>query len=187
MKRVSLAVSRRYASALLDVALQATSPGMPESLRREMRGALALLAEHKALADVLGHPTIPAERKKQVVASVWSEERASSLFKRFMDLLVDHDRVGLLSAIEASFSTQWNEHRNVSPAEVVSAVALQPAQIAAISAALESMTGRGVEIQSDVEPALLGGVLVRMGGRSYDGTVRGRLGALRQRLAGGPS
>jgi F-type H+-transporting ATPase subunit delta len=185
MKRVSLPVARRYASALLDVALQGASPAEAESVRRDIRGALELLAEHKSLAGVLAHPAIPSEKKAQVVAAVWTEARASRVFGRFMALLVEHGRVQLLPAIEASYSAQWNERRNVALAQVVSAVALQPAQVAAIAGVLESVTTRGVEIESRLDPEMLGGVLVRVGGRSYDGTVRGRLRALRERLAGG--
>ncbi len=185
MKRVSLAVARRFASALLDVALQGPGGDMPETIRQEMRQALGVLADHKNLADVLGHPTLPVDRKKQIVAEVWGGPRSSVLFRRFMELLVDRKHVGLLPVIEASFSALWNEHRNVTLAEVVSAVTLPPTQVEAIAGALESVAARGVEIRAGLDPTLLGGVLVRMGGRSYDGTVRGRLMALRERLAKG--
>lgn len=182
MKTVSLAVARRYARALLDIALQ---DGSAESLRDELRAAAALLSEHKDLAAAMTHPAISHERKANVAAAVWSEGRASALLRRLMGLLVEHDRVDLLPAVEAAFTSQWNEHRHVATAEIVSAVELRGPETTAITAAFEKVTSRKVEAQSSVDPALLGGVLVRIGGRSYDGTVRGRLQALRERLARG--
>jgi F-type H+-transporting ATPase subunit delta len=185
MKRVSPAVARRYASALLDVALQEKDSEAPAKLREEMRDARELLGRQEDLAAALTHPTIPSDRKKGLVAAIWSEARATLLFRRLMELLVERGRVGLLPAVERSFSTQWNEHRNVALAEVLSAVELRPAQVKAIAGALEGVTRTQIEVESALDPELLGGVVVRMGGRSYDGSVRGRLRALRERLAAG--
>ena len=182
MKTVSLAVARRYAHALLDVALR---DGSAETVRNEMRAAVALLSEHKDLAAALTHPAISHERKERVAGAVWTDARASVLFRRLMGLLVERDRVGLLPAIEAAFTSRWNDQRQVALAEIVSAVELGAVETQAITAAFESVTGKRVEAQSALDPALLGGVLVRIGGRSYDGTVRGRLQALRERLAKG--
>jgi F-type H+-transporting ATPase subunit delta len=181
MKEASLAVARRYARALLDLALK---DGSAEQVRGELRSAQGLLLEHRDLMSALAHPAISAERKKKVVAAVWTEARASDLFRRFMDLLVDHDRVGLIGVIEQSFTAQWNESRNVVAAEVVSAVTLDQGQTEAVGKAVEAATGRTVELRALTDPAVLGGVLVRVGGRSYDGTVVARLRALRERLAG---
>jgi F-type H+-transporting ATPase subunit delta len=63
-------------------------------------------------------------------------------------------------------------------------VALDEAQTRAVAEALRKATGKDVELQTRTDPALLGGILVKMAGRTYDGTVRGRLRALRQRLVG---
>ena len=90
----------------------------------------------------------------------------------------------LLPAIEESLGVLWNAQRGVMAAEAVSAVALDEAQTRAVAEALRKATGKDVELQTRTDPALLGGILVKMAGRTYDGTVRGRLRALRQRLVG---
>ena len=69
-------------------------------------------------------------------------------------------------------------------AEVVSVSPLEAGQMASVQKALEKATGLGIEVRPKVDPAILGGLLVRVGGQSYDGTVRARLKALRERLAG---
>ena len=180
MKPRAQGAARRYARALLDVALQ---QGDPEALRRELRGATALLAAQKDLRSALEHPALPAEAKRKIVEAVWGR-RGSPVMARLMTLLAERGRTGLLPAIEESFSGLWNAHRGVMDAEAVSAVPLDESQTRAVAEALRRATGKDVELQTRADPALVGGLLVKMAGSTYDGTVRGRLRALRQRLVG---
>jgi F-type H+-transporting ATPase subunit delta len=182
MSTVSLGIARHYARALLDVALR---DGSAEKVREELREAVGLLNIQADLASVLGNPAIPPDRKKGIVMAVWGEGTASDLFRRFLALLVENRRLGALEAIEASFASLWNAHRNVASAEVVTAVPLDRAQEENLVSALSKATGMGVEIKTETDLAVLGGVLVRIGGKSYDGTVRTRLRALKERLASG--
>jgi len=110
------------------------------------------------------------------------EDRHTQVWLR---LLAENGRLGALAAIDTAFGSLWNAHRHVASAEVVSAVSLDEDQQRALVGALEKATGMGVEIETRLDPAVLGGVLVRVGGRSYDGTVRARLRALKERLASG--
>jgi F-type H+-transporting ATPase subunit delta len=172
--------ARRYARALLDVALQ---HGDAVALRRDLGETAALLAAQKELRTALEHPALPAEAKKKLVAAVW-EGRASPLLLRLLNLLAERGRMGLLAAIEDSFRVLWNAHRGVVAAEVLSAVPLDAGQTEAVAAALREATGKDVELRARADPALLGGLVVKMAGRTYDGSVRGRLRSLRERLAG---
>jgi F-type H+-transporting ATPase subunit delta len=174
------AASRRYARALLDVALQ---QGDPEALRGELQAAVALLAAQEELRAALEHPALPAESKKKVVEAVW-DGRTSKVLARLLALLAERGRVSLLAAIAQTYGGLWNAHRGVVPAEAVSATALDDAQLRAVKDALRRATGKEIELESRTDGALLGGLLVRMAGRTYDGTVRGRLRALRERLVG---
>jgi F-type H+-transporting ATPase subunit delta len=180
MKPRALGAARRYARALLDVALP---QGDAETLRRELREAAALLASQKDLQSALEHPALPAEAKRKVVEAVWGR-RGSPVLGRLMALLAERGRIALLPAIEQSYGGLWNAHRGVVAAEAVSAVPLDENQTRAVAEALRRATGKDVELQSRADPALVGGLLVKMAGRTYDGTVRGRLRALRQRLVG---
>ena len=182
MNAASLSVARHYARALLDVALK---EGSGEGFRAELKDASRLLSEQHELAAVLQNPAIPPSRKKAVALAVWSEERASDLLRRLIGLLVDNGRIEVLPAVDQAFGALWNAHRRIASAEVVSAAPLDPEQTAALRAALERTTGMGVEMEARTDPAVLGGVLVQVGGRSYDGTVRARLRALKDRLASG--
>jgi F-type H+-transporting ATPase subunit delta len=98
---------------------------------------------------------------------------------------VEHRRIGLLPQIEDAFGELWNARRGVVSAEAVGAVPLGEAETRALGRALEKASGHEVELRSRVDPDVLGGILVRMGGRTYDGTVRSQLKALRESLAHG--
>jgi F-type H+-transporting ATPase subunit delta len=182
VKRPPAGLARRYAVALLDVA---TQKGDPAKLREELREATRLLRESKELATALTHPALSTEKKRAVVSALFTEKRASELMRKLLDLLVRRDRVALLPAIEESFAAQWNARRGVITAEAVSATALDAAQSKALGAAIGKTTGLEVDLKSAVDPSLVGGLLVRMGGRTYDGSVRRRLRALRERLVQG--
>ena len=170
--------ARRYARALLDVAVQ---QGDPEAVRRELREATALMAAQAELRSALLNPAVPGEAKRKVVEAVWGR-RASPLTARLMALLAERGRIGLLGAIEDSFGGLWNAHRGVVAAQAVAAVPLDEAQTGALAETLRRATGKEVELKVRTEAALQGGLVVTMAGRTYDGSVRGRLKSLRARL-----
>jgi F-type H+-transporting ATPase subunit delta len=173
-------VARRYARALLDVAEEKGDA----SLREELDELARLFAEHAELRTVLLHPAIPAEKKREVVAALWRKERPSELLQRLVGLLVERDRMELLPLIAKAYGRLWNAQRGIVEAEAVSAFAMEPSDTHALSAAVGRVLGKQVELRDQVDPSLMGGLLLRMEGRVYDGSVRARLRALRERLAG---
>jgi F-type H+-transporting ATPase subunit delta len=173
--------ARRYARALLDVALQT---GVAEPLRAELQEMARLIAAHEDLASLLANPALSAERKRKLVTAVAARARSSELLTRLLTLMGERDRLDLLPMVAAAYAKMWNAHRGVVAAEAVSAVPLDEAQTRDVTRALGAATGREIDLQARVDPRLLGGMLVNMEGRTYDGSVRARLQALRRTLAG---
>ena len=91
---------------------------------------------------------------------------------------------GALPSIAREYGRLWNAQRGVVEAEAVSASALDETEARGVSAAVSGALGKQVELRRRVDPRLMGGLLLRMEGRVYDGSVRARLRALRERLAG---
>jgi F-type H+-transporting ATPase subunit delta len=179
MKKASLSVARRYARALLDVALE---KGGAERVAASLAGAVQLLADQAELRRVLTHPALSVEKKKKIAEAVWKAE-PDPLFGRLIALLVDRDRMALLPGIHQSFVDLWNQQRGIVSAEAISATPLDAAQQKALTAAATTLAGRTVDLTASVDDGLLGGVVLRMDGRTYDGSIRARLRALRTRLA----
>jgi F-type H+-transporting ATPase subunit delta len=171
--------ARRYARALLDVAL-AQKAG--EDVRRGLRESVRLLATQGELRVVLEHPAVNTARKRAMVEQIWKGEH--DLVRRLVTLLAERERMDLLPQVERLFSRLWNAQRGVVEAEALSVQPLAEAHRQALAAALRALSGREVELTAAVAPEILGGLVVRMDGRVYDGSVRGRLRALRQRLVG---
>jgi F-type H+-transporting ATPase subunit delta len=179
----SRAVARRYARALWDVAL---GEGDPASTREGLIEARGLIEGHPELLAALTRRGLSGERKAALVSAVAGRTGLPPLVRHLLDLLAARDRVGLLGAIEEGFVERWNAHRGVMAAAAVSARPLSPEQRAAVAEAVGRAVGGRIELSAAVDPSLVGGVMLRMGGRTFDGTVRGRLRALRERLAGAP-
>jgi F-type H+-transporting ATPase subunit delta len=174
------AAARRYARALLDVALEKGDA----NLRQELEVVGQLYAEHAELRTLLLHPTVPAEKKTAVVAALL-RGRPSELLQRLIGLLAQRDRIDLLPLIAKAYLRLWNTHKGIVEAEAVSARPLDDAETRAVAAAAaRAAGGKEVELRRRVDPDLMGGLLLRMEGRIFDGTVRARLRALREQLAG---
>lgn len=181
MKQSPQAAARRYARALLEVAL---SKGDAARLKDELRQASELVVSNGELSAALNHPGLGVERRQRLVKAVFGG-RGSELLNRLLALLAEKDRMALLPEVADAFERAWNEHQGVLTAEAVSAQALDETERGMLKAALQSATGRAVEIKTRIDPAVVGGLVVTLGGRTYDGSIRAQLGLLRERLVRG--
>jgi F-type H+-transporting ATPase subunit delta len=175
------ALARRYARALFDAAAH-LGPEAPLALRDELRAFAPLLAGHAELRHALSHPGLGAEPRRRVLAAIADRAGASVLLRRLVELLATRDRALLLPDIAEAYADIANAASGVVSAEAVSAVALPEAQARALAVTLGGPAGPA-ELRRRVDPELIGGLLVRVGGKTYDGTVRTHLAVLRRRLA----
>ena len=181
MSSAPRALARRYARALLEVA---TADGAKAvlALRDELRGFVPQLASHAQLRLALAHPGLGADQKRRLVLALAERAKVRPLVKRLVELLSTRDRLTLLSAVAEEYAELANAAQGVVAAEAVTALPLAAAQKKALESALKG-SASSVELRERVDPALVGGVVIRAFGRTYDGSVRTRLAALRRRLA----
>ena len=181
MTRAPRALARRYARALLEVAA-ADGEKAARALRDELRGFVPQLDAHPQLRLALAHPALDAAAKRRVVLALAERAKVSPLVKRLIELLSTRDRLALLAAVAEAYAQLANAALGVVAAEAVSAVPLAAEQKQALESALKG-DAASVELVERVDPALVGGLVVSAFGRTYDGSVRTRLNALRRRLA----
>ncbi len=181
MSSAPRALARRYARALVEVA---TADGAKAvlSLRDELRGFVPQLAGHAQLKLALAHPGLGADQKRRLVLALADRAKVPPLVKRLVELLSTRDRLTLLEAVAEEYAELANAAQGVVAAEAVTAVPLAAAQKKALEAALKG-SASSVELRERVDPSLVGGLVIRAFGRTYDGSVRTRLAALRRRLA----
>jgi F-type H+-transporting ATPase subunit delta len=151
------------------------------ALRDELRAFVSQLGQPQ-LRQALAHPALAAEPKRRLMLALAKAAKLTPLAKRLVELLSARDRLALLPDVAEAYAELANAAQGVVTAEVASAVPLGAVQKKALEAALKG-SGASVELRTRVEPALVGGLVVRAFGRTYDGSVREQLAALKRRLA----
>lgn len=172
------AVGSRYAEALFEIA---RAQNKIDEMEEELRAVESVVSGSRELQKFLYHPQIAPEEKKSVLKNIF-EGKVSAVTASFLYLLVDHKREAFLKDIVIFFTNLANRARNVVQVQVASAVELTGEEKKKLEEALEKATRKKIRAEYSVEPALIGGVAVRIGDRVIDGSVRTRLAAMREHL-----
>ena len=176
------AVATRYAKALADVTSGPAAALSPKDALTQLRSFESALAASRELENALTTPAVPTGRKRAVVGRIAGVLQLSPIARNFLFVLIDHRRIALLGAILHSFDLIMDERLGFARAEVSSPRELTETQRGAINAQLEHVTGKRIRMRFAVDPELIGGVVARIGSTVYDGSVRGQLQTLGQRL-----
>jgi F-type H+-transporting ATPase subunit delta len=175
-------VSRSYAEALLGAAKHA---GPIEPVLDELDELVAdVLRPSPQFAAILASEALPAPEKDRILTSAL-ENHASPLVLRFLRVLNRHGRLGLVAPIAWTARELWDREQNRQRVLVRSAVPLEDAQRQALFERLERMLAATPVLSYEVDPALIGGLVVQIGDDVYDASVRNRLQQLRNRLIEG--
>lgn len=176
-----ISIARRYARALFDVAQQ---DGTTERVETDLETIDALLRTSPNLLRVLRAPTIGREQKKALVRRLF-ESQVSNLTLRFLFLLIDKRREAVLPEVNREFRALSYEAHNILPVTARVATRLTPEERTRLTQILSRRTGKTVELSEEVDPGLIGGVVLRLGDTIIDGSVAGQLRRLRQQLIAG--
>jgi len=171
----------RYASALFDLASETGTVTTVESDLDNLEAALGESAELRAL---IRNPEISREQIGKVMAGLGSAMELSELTQHFLGVLAENRRVAELPAMIRAFHTIAAAQRGEVSAEVASAHALSDAQVTALETRLRAREGRTVKLKTRVDPSLLGGLVVTVGSKRIDGSIRTRLNSLAQAMKG---
>ncbi len=172
------AVAKRYAQALFDV-------GKEQGLLDQFLGDLNYLSQivaHPALARTMENPKIPFSTKSDLVRRFLGDR--SPYFLSFVDMVISKERVSVADGIRDSYQRLLNSDRGIAVAKVTTAVPLEEDDKERLAQRLSEITGKKVTLELNVDPAILGGLVVRIGDRVIDGSVISKLKALRAELAG---
>lgn len=175
------AVARRYAVALADVV---TTRGEAQEVREELAAWDAMMRANAQLAEIFRHPTIPYEQKRGVLDELIRRARPRPTTANFLRVLLQNHRLAELSEVNTQFAQELDRRAGVVTAQVTTARPLTAAAQEALRRRLGELTGQSVRLQFEVNEELIGGVVTRIGSTLYDGSVRGQLQQIRQRLAG---
>ena len=170
----------RYARALLDVALK--EQANLATIESQLSELAHLFAENEGLRKALLNPAVPVQRKRAAVVEIVGKAGVHPILAKTMALLAERDRLVILPEVAASFRDRLQDIRNVVRAEVTTTEPLSADRLAAIQRGLATATGRTVELTHKIDPAILGGMVARVGGTVFDGSVTSHLQRIRQRM-----
>src|SRR5687768_11998129 len=175
-------IARRYGTALADVVLKT---GETETVKSELKTWEQMIASSGDLQNAFGNPSIAHIAKERVLESLISKANPSKTTANFLRIVVRNGRLTELSEINDKFEAVLEERSGNVLAEVTSARELSEDQKRELRSNLERLTGKHVHLNFGIDPALIGGVVTRVGSTVYDGSVKTQLENLREELVNG--
>jgi F-type H+-transporting ATPase subunit delta len=172
--------ARRFAEAAFEVALRDEAL---DRWRDELQVAADVLGRDEVV-PVVDNPAIPLRQRQGLVERLIGT-RVQPGVVRLVNMLVERGRIEVLPRVAEEYVRLLNTHRGVVMAVVTSAAPLTPDETAAIRGRVEAMAGADVELRTEVDPSLIGGLTVQVRDRLLDASVRGRLERLRDQLHAG--
>jgi F-type H+-transporting ATPase subunit delta len=172
-------VSKRYARALLDIGLERDSI---ESLREQLEGLARLFGDSHELRNALLNPSIRLAERKKIIDAIGERAGWDPMMRNFAMVLLDKDRFRHIESIAREYARMADVHAGIVRAKVTSATKLDFAQENKIRKALEDKTGKSVELTTEIDPSLIGGVVTRVGSMVLDGSVRTQFQQLRDAI-----
>jgi F-type H+-transporting ATPase subunit delta len=174
-------LGRRYAKALFQLAREGGQEAKIGQELEQFNGAYT----QSDLKQILVNPAFALEVRKKILAQVTQAEQLSELTRHFLSLLADRDRLPHLAGIVSCYRRLLNEAKGRVEAKVISVGPLEPDWVDQLRGQLHGISGKDVVLQQETDPGLLGGLLVELEGKVYDGSIRTQLENMKQRIVRG--
>ena len=169
----------RYARALFDLAEEA---GAAEAVEKDVDALGAVLADSDDLREALTSPLYGAAEKASVLSALADKLGAQDLTKKFIAVAAHNGRSGDIKDMLRAFKVLAALKRGATSAEVTTADELTATQLKELTAALKTALGQDVDIRTQVRPDILGGLIVKVGSRMFDSSLRTKLEGLRNTM-----
>ncbi len=172
-------ISEVYGEALFGLGLE---KGLVDSLMEEIDSLQGILRENPEFARLMNHPDIGRDDKLEVLTKVFGGRLSETLFG-FLRVLISKGRYGAIDSIFTYYTERYKEYHRIGVARVTSAVSLTREQQARIEKRLlETTSFAKMEMHYDVKEELIGGLIIRIGDRVVDSSIRTRLDTLQRQL-----
>lgn len=169
-------VAGRYATALYELADQA---GVLDAVATDLKGLNSLIDSSDDLKRLVGSPIFSAEDQAKAMIAIMDKAGVQALTRNFVGVVIANRRIGALQDMGRVFGQKLANARGEMTAEVTSSHELGDAQVAALKEALNAAMGRDVQIDTNVDKGLLGGLIVKVGSRMIDSSLRTKLNNLK--------
>ena len=178
---IQASLSGRYATALFDLARNSKAI---DSVGTSLESLKAALAQSSDFAALTTNPLLSRDALIKAVAAVAKAMKLDALTAKFLGVLAQNRRLAQLGPVIAAYQSLAANHRGEATATVTSAHALDASQVSALKKQLRAKIGRDVAVDLSVDPAILGGLVVKIGSQMIDSSIRTRLNTLANAMKG---
>ena len=172
-------IARRYAAAFFALAKE---QGAVDQISRDMEAVGAFASEGGDIARFIGNTTLRRAAQAEALVAVAKHLKLSPLTEKFLGLLAQKRRLAALAGIVAAVQALVFEHRGETSARVTAAQALDQSQLGEIAQNLQSSLGKKVRVDLRIDPAIMGGLIIEVGSRRLDSSVRTKLERLHRAI-----
>jgi F-type H+-transporting ATPase subunit delta len=172
-------IANRYARALADVIVERNETN---DVAKELNDFERMMSGHAQLREVFASPVIATERKRAVLGELLARAGFRQTTSNFLRLLLDNARLHNLDQMLNALSRELDARMNIVSAEVTTAREIGQQEKAALQSQLKAVTGKDVRLQFRTDPAIIGGVVTRIGGLVYDGSIKNQLAQMKREL-----
>ena len=174
-------LSRRYSKAIFELARETKRE---ESLGQEIETFLGVYSGSE-LPAVLNNPAFSLDSRKRILVEVARNVQLTPLSEHFLSLLLERDRLSFLPVIVTSYRRLLNAAKGRVEAKIMSATPLESEALERLVDSLRRVSGKDVVVHEESDPKLIGGLVIELEGKVYDGSVRTQLEKMTQRIGRG--
>jgi len=169
----------RYATALFDLAREANAI---DAVKADLERFDALVAESADLSRLVRSPVFSADEQLQALSAVLDRAGIGGLAAKFLKLVTTNRRLFAVRDMVKAFRKLVADHKGEATAEVTVAEALKDEHLDALRSALKAVSGKNVDLAIRIDPAIIGGLVVKLGSRMVDSSLRTKLNAIRHAM-----
>lgn len=175
---MSAGVEKRYAKALFEAAEQASKL---DEVEKDLQLFIETIHSSKEVEAFIYHPQIDGNAKKEVIDSTFSD-KLSLISKNFLFLLVDSNRLEILDGVQKQYIKLANDSRGIVQVEAISVAPLNEEEQTNISELFAEKLGKKIQLKNTVDSSLLGGIVLRVGDKVFDGSISKKLQVMKRNL-----
>ncbi len=171
-------VSRTYSQALFEVALENNKF---DEYNEELKFIVSICKEQPEFYEILKTPKINISEKKKIIDEIFKEKISQELIN-FIKIILDKRRVKNLFSISKEFEEMVYEHKGIVKAKAITTIPLGKREIEKLQKKLSEITNKTVILENEIDKSLIGGVMIKLGDKVIDGTIKGKLEQLENSL-----
>ncbi len=171
-------IGQVYARALFEVAVEHDAL---DEIREQLDEFADAMHANRDLAVFFFSPYFSVLEKKEALGKTVAD--ANPEFQNFLEALIERHRMPAIFRIQTEFASLWDEERKLLPVQVVSAVEIDPATLKNLTDRIGKQVDRTIELTTEVDPDILGGIVLRVGNQILDASIKNRLEQLRKQVA----